>query len=105
MPASDKRLARKDAGAHQEWVDRQHSITFCLFCDWSCEGTAAETREAASKHRASNHPEAKTRSRRGRNIHWPKHRKDAWLETQHAEEVEAERQRRARLHGIDGELV
>ena len=38
----------------------------CAFCDWTQEGTVAETRDAYLAHRTENHPEIQPKPRRHR---------------------------------------
>ena len=71
----------------------------CLWCDWSWDGMAGEGRTEAIRHRLSAHPEVQPSVRKhGRNLRsfrQPKLHKEQW------NEIYAERERRARLMGVD----
>lgn len=71
----------------------------CLFCEWEWQGTAAEGQTEALTHRLQRHPEIKyKRPRPGRHLkgfRQPKLQADDW------KEVYAERDKRARLVGIE----
>jgi hypothetical protein len=88
----------------QHLADQKPARAACLFCDWTAEGTVGETRKAARDHRAREHPHARwTQGRNRRTTKRPTLRTDMHHDDWTA--VEAERQRRARLHGIEEELV
>lgn len=71
----------------------------CMFCNWEWQGTAAEGRTEALAHRLQAHPEVKPPRRRpGRHLksfNQPRLKKQDW------DDVFAERDKRARLLGID----
>jgi hypothetical protein len=73
--------------------------TLCSLCGWEYLGTALEGREQAVRHRAQAHPEIVfKRKRPGRHLKsfvQPKLNKQDWLE------VYAERDKRAKLLGIE----
>jgi hypothetical protein len=85
--------------AHLALMDQLPLRTLCSFCGWSCEGTTLECREKAIEHRAQAHPDLVVRRRRpggGLNsFRQPTLSKADW------KEVYAERDRRAKLLGID----
>lgn len=71
----------------------------CAFCEWSYQGTVASGPEKAAQHRLEAHPElAVERRRRTRSL---KRFRAADLSEQDVAEIDAERQRRARLIGIE----
>lgn len=78
--------------------DSQPVTVRCLFCDWTWAGTALEGRTIAQTHRSEAHPEVRPKrhrwNRAGFNQSWTMHEEDR-------EAMQAERHRRARLHGVD----
>ena len=73
--------------------------TLCALCPWSYEGSALDGRERAAQHRALVHPELKVKRRRpGRHL---KSFNQPKLNTQDWKEVYAERDKRAKLLGIE----
>lgn len=74
----------------------------CAFCPtWSWEGETAEGREKALQHRTEAHPETfRIKSKRRKYPHLSSFRQSPMKQEQR-EEVYAERDRRARLHGLD----
>jgi hypothetical protein len=73
----------------------------CLFCTWAWEGTALEGRTRAIAHRLKDHPEIKPALRRnGRNL---KSFRQSRIKPEQALEISTERDKRARLLGIDVE--
>jgi len=44
----------------------QHVVDSCCFCDWTLEGTLAQTRQAHLEHRQAQHPDAQPRLRKSR---------------------------------------
>lgn len=82
----------------EERMDALPVKEMCLFCDWEFEGTVAEGRTAALRHRRRHH-RARCKPRRlSRNLksfHQPK------LHKEQEDEIMAERDKRAFLIGID----
>lgn len=83
-----------------EFFDEQPLRSTCLFCDWSFEGTASESREAALKHRAKKHPEHNTKHRR-RHVRTLSSFRYGSLDDDSRAEIEEERRKRAFLNGIE----
>jgi hypothetical protein len=86
--------------AHYSAMDLLPLKTLCAFCEWSCEGSALECRERAAQHRAKAHPEAvNTRTvRKGTHL---KSFRQPKLKKKEMEEIYAERDKRAKLIGIE----
>ena len=74
----------------------------CAFCtDWAWEGPSGPGREIALQHRTEAHPETfRVKSKRRKQPHLSSFRQAA-MKKDEREEVYAERDRRARLHGLD----
>ena len=73
--------------------------TACAFCEWVFEGTAVECREEAAAHRAQAHPEAAKKRPRSRSaLHTFRHPD---MDEEHRIEIQNERLKRARLHGVE----
>jgi len=72
----------------------------CSFCTWEFEGTFGIGKVKAQDHRATEHPEAKMKRRR-RGSPAPHLVKRPELSQDESDAVEAERRRRATLHGVD----
>ena len=92
---------------HAQWRGQQPCVTYCLFCGQRiAQGTVLETKLAAETHRQKNHPLAKRKRRRSSRI-WPNRRaqRDPFLTDQEDAEIQAERLKRARLNGIEQDLV
>jgi len=71
----------------------------CLFCTWIYEGTAVDGRTEAIAHRLEVHPEIKPKRRPPtRNL---QSFRQPRLKTEDREEIFTERDRRAKLLGID----
>jgi hypothetical protein len=81
------------------WSDEMPGRVSCLFCDWAYEGSMREGRGAARAHRLEAHPEAARKKRRY--VPNPARITRPSLSEEDRELVERERQRRARLHGLD----
>ena len=85
--------------AHFAQMDELPVHQRCLFCTWEWEGTAVEGRTEALTHRLSAHPEINPPRRRpGRHLksfRQPRLKAEDWVE------VYTERDKRARLLGID----
>ena len=80
--------------------DAQPLRVACLFCEWSMEGVAKETREEARRHRLEEHPNARNRTSRRRTRRLSSFRAPL-LSSQDWQEIEEERRRRSFLVGID----
>ena len=90
----------RELEAHFSALDLLPLRTLCAFCEWSCEGSAVECREKAVQHRAEAHADmdltpTKRKKSQLRSFRQPK------LKRQEAEEIYAERDRRAKLIGIE----
>ena len=90
----------RELEAHFDAMDLMPLRTLCAFCGWSCEGSALECREKALQHRSEAHADMDlTPTKRKRNqlrrFRQPQMRKAE------AEEVYAERDKRAKLIGIE----
>jgi len=73
--------------------------TACESCGWFFEGTTSEALEKAREHRAEKHPEIVYR--RPRPVRNLKQFRTPSLTSQDEAEIETERQRRAKLTGVD----
>lgn len=80
-------------------IEQQPLVTRCSFCAWKFQGTVAEGRAASRKHRLQKHPEAVAVRRPGRRNLTSFHQRAP--DQEELAEVERERQRRAKLNGID----
>lgn len=73
--------------------------TLCALCEWVYEGNALDGREKAIQHRLKIHPEIKPKrrppSRNLQSFRQPR------LKTEDREEIFTERDKRAKLLGID----
>ncbi len=84
----------------QEGRDHAQSVTRCAFCDWQYAGTCIEGREAATEHRQTVHPDLRPKRRpRAFRSSLTTFRQN--LSKEDVEEIEVERQKRARLIGLD----
>ena len=85
--------------AEQAYRDALPCRTLCALCGWEYLGTALEGREKAAQHRRRRHPKLIIQRRRpGRHLSTfaqPKLKKEDWAE------VYAERDKRAKLLGIE----
>ena len=70
----------------------------CLFCEWEYLGTVLEGREEALAHRRAVHPERVKRRKHSRNLMSFRQRR---LDKEEQAEIYAERDKRARLLGIE----
>lgn len=71
----------------------------CVFCTWTWTGSALEGRTEAIEHRLAAHPEIKP-ARRGPSRNLRSFRQPA-LKSEDREEIFVERDKRAKLLGID----
>ena len=85
--------------AHLDAMDLIPLRTLCVFCEWSCEGTTAQCRESALQHRLQAHPDLIENTVRKRShlksFRQPRLKQNEW------KEVYAERDKRAKLLGIE----
>jgi hypothetical protein len=74
--------------------------TSCAFCNWSFEGPTVTARAKATEHREKKHPEIQPKRRRHNKpmLHTFRH---PGMDDEHKDEIQRERMRRARLHGIE----
>ena len=72
----------------------------CLFCGWNFTGTTAECRERTAAHRLKKHPEitAKRRPKTGSSL---RVFRQVNMSDEDRLDIERERLRRARLHGVE----
>jgi hypothetical protein len=85
-------------------VETQPLRASCCFCKWTFEGTTAEAREAARKHRLKKHPEKNVhRSKRG--VKSLSSFRYIQMDEKDKEEIEQERRKRAKLHGVTIEVA
>lgn len=82
--------------------ERMPVVLRCAFCpEWRWEGECVEGREMALQHRREAHPETfRIKSKLRKRTHLSTFKQFAMKKDQR-EEIYAERDRRARLHGID----
>jgi len=86
----------------EEEVRRMDALplrTLCALCGWVYEGSALDGREKAIQHRLKKHPDLKVTRRRP-----PSHLKSfrqSKLKPEDVQEIFTERDRRAKLLGID----
>ena len=74
--------------------------TGCLLCDWGYEGTAADCRTEATAHRLQAHPEIIPKRFRKTRVALHTFQRPN-LDEEDRSDIEHERQRRARLHGVE----
>jgi hypothetical protein len=72
-------------------------VTRCMFCPWQWEGSALEGRTIALDHRLTAHPDVRPRQRRHNRATF---NPSFQLHPLDHEEIQTERVRRARLHGV-----
>lgn len=82
------------------WRDVQPTRGSCLFCDWTVEGMAGQTRLAALEHRLEKHPETRN-YRRKRIARQLSNFRPPPLYEHERTEIEDERSKRAFLNGIE----
>ena len=84
-----------------ETRDAAETLTRCAFCpEWFHIGSASEGRERATEHRLEAHPEIR-RSRRRRTSRSLLRFRSPEMHEEEVAEIEAERQKRARITGVD----
>lgn len=92
---SEDEYRRREA----ERIAAEPLLLRCSFCEWSYQGTVGSGPEKATQHRLEAHPEVVVeRRRRTRSL---KRFRASELSEQDVAEIDAERQRRARLIGIE----
>lgn len=86
---------------YQERMNAVSTTTYCTYqeCSWTFDGTAKDGREKVREHWKECHPELLTMKRTRRPARPA--RMNNRLTAEEKKEVERDRQRRARLHGID----
>lgn len=86
--------------AEQARQATQPLISSCAICGWSWEGTVGEGLKKARAHREKKHPET-LKSRRGRSVRTLHSFRTRKMNEEDRAEIELERSRRARLHGVE----
>jgi len=86
--------------AHLSALDLLPVKTLCAFCDWWCEGSALECRESAAEHRAEAHADRTFTRTLRKGSHLQSFRQPK-LKKAEMEEIYAERDKRAKLIGIE----
>ena len=84
-----------------EQYDNQPATFSCAFCKWSFTGKVKDARAKAQAHREKKHPETllvRSPRRRGRALSTFRY---ARMDDQSIQEIEAERQKRAFLNGVE----
>ena len=74
----------------------------CSICGLSWEGTVAEVLEISKAHREKEHPEtANIHRKRRRSVRTLHSFRTLQMDDESRQEIETERQKRARLHGVE----
>lgn len=86
---------------HLAWAKQQPEIGRCAFCpEYRVEGTAEEVVKLNAEHHQTAHPEKKWKpKRRGVQTQLLVLRQN--LDETEVSDIEAERRRRAKLHGVE----